>query len=118
MCVITLHEDEEGGRRPGNERKGRRQWRAGQGPRLATSVLFGSAAPRIRTRHCRAKIGSVAGPAQSAVPVVASSDLCRATMHGAAQALNRARAIGAAKSVSFKKTDRVRFKISFQKVLK
>ena len=52
------------------------------------------------------------------IPVVATSDLCRATMHGVAQAFGRARAIGAAKSVSFKKTDHVRFKISFQKVLK
>jgi len=39
-------------------------------------------------------------------------------MHGAAQAFDRARVIGAAKSVVFKKTDRVIFKISFQKILK
>ena len=39
-------------------------------------------------------------------------------MHGAAQAFGHARAIGAAKSVSLKKIDRVRFKINFQKVLK
>jgi len=39
-------------------------------------------------------------------------------MHGAAQEFRRAREIGAAKSVSLKKTDSVRFKISFQKVLK
>ena len=60
-------------------------------------------------------------PTTSAIAfsVVATSDLCRATMHDVAQAFGRARAIGAAKSVSFKKkTDRVRFKISFQKVLK
>jgi len=44
--------------------------------------------------------------------------LCRATMHGATQAFGRARTIGAAKSVSLKKTYRVRFKINFQKVLK
>ena len=49
---------------------------------------------------------------------LATSALCRATMHGAAQAFGRARAIGAAKSVSFKKTSSVRFKINFQKVLK
>ena len=35
-------------------------------------------------------------------PVVATSDLCRATMHGAAQAFDHARAIGAAESVSLK----------------
>jgi len=39
-------------------------------------------------------------------------------MHGATQAFGRARTIGEAKSVSFKKPDRVIFKISFQKVLK
>ena len=39
-------------------------------------------------------------------------------MHGAAQAFSRAMAIGVAKSVSFKKTKSVIFKISFQKVLK
>jgi len=50
--------------------------------------------------------------------VVTMSDRCRATMHGAAQAFGRASAIGAAKSVSLKKTCSVRFKISFQKVLK
>ena len=42
-------------------------------------------------------------------PAHATSALCRATMHGAAQVFGRARAIGAGKSVSFKKTDRVRF---------
>jgi len=36
-------------------------------------------------------------------------------MHGAAQAFGRAGAIGAAKSVSFKKNDSVRFKIIFKK---
>jgi len=39
-------------------------------------------------------------------------------MHDAAQAFGNARAIDAAKSVSLKKTENVRFKISFQKVLK
>ena len=38
--------------------------------------------------------------------------------HGAAQAFGRARAIGVTKSVSLKKTCSVRFKISYQKVLK
>ena len=46
------------------------------------------------------------------------SALCRVTMHSAAQAFGRARATGAAKSVSLKKTDSVRFKISFEKRLK
>jgi len=37
-----------------------------------------------------------------AISVAATSALCRATMHGAAQAFGRPRVIGAAKSVSFK----------------
>jgi len=40
---------------------------------------------------------------RSAISVVTTSARYRATMHGAAQAFGRARAIGAAKSVSFKK---------------
>ena len=55
---------------------------------------------------------------RSALLVAATSALYRAAMHGQAQAFGRARAIGAAKSVSLKKTDSVRFKISFEKVLK
>ena len=80
----------------------------------------GIAGPCVVAWHCRTKIGGVAGPAMStvAIPVVATSASCRATMHGAAQGFDRARAIGAAKSVSLKKTDHVRFKISFQKMLK
>jgi len=48
------------------------------------------------------------------------SALYRATMHGAVQAFGRAKAIDAAKSVSFKikKTDSVRFKIKLKKGLK
>ena len=34
---------------------------------LAAGLIFGSAEPRIRARHCRAKIGGAAGPATSAV---------------------------------------------------
>ena len=80
----------------------------------------GTAAPCAVARHFRAKIGGAAGPATStvAIPVVATSALCRATMHGAAQAFGHVREIAAAKSVSFKKNGGVRFKISFQKVLK
>ena len=55
---------------------------------------------------------------RSALLVVATSALCRATMHGATQVFGHARTICAVKSVSLKKTDSVRFKISFQKVLK
>ena len=40
---------------------------------------------------------------RSALLVAATSALCRASMHGAAQAFGRARAIGVAKSVSWKK---------------
>jgi len=44
---------------------------------LATTLLAGSAAPRIRARHYRAKIGGAADPATSPinVPVVATSTL-------------------------------------------
>ena len=74
--------------------------------------LFGPAAPQIRARQALPR-------QRSQLQVVATSALCRATMHGAAQAFGRARAIGAAKSVSFlKKIESVRFKISFEKVLK
>ena len=72
---------------------------------LAAGLLFGSAAPRIRARHCRAKIGGVADPATS--PVSARSSPRHpsrgATMHDAAHAFHHAMAIGAAKSVSFEK---------------
>ena len=115
-------------------RGGRRaRWRAGTGGRgrgglaaptagLAASVLFGSAAPRIRARSTAPRsVARQALPRQrSAILVAATLALCRATMHGAAQAFGHARAIGAAKSVSFKikKTDGVRFKIKFKKWLK
>ena len=71
----------------------------------------GSAAPRSVARQALPR-------QRSALLVTATSALCRAIMHGAAQAYGRTRAIGAAKSVSLKKPDRVRFQISFQKVLK
>ena len=45
---------------------------------------------------------------RSPKPALATSALCRATMHDGAQAFGRVRAIGAAKSVSFfKKKPRV-----------
>ena len=64
------------------------------------------------TRLCRATDQGAALPRQDrwrdralprqrpALPVAATSALCRAAMHSAAQAFGRARAIGAAKSVS------------------
>jgi len=52
---------------------------------------------------------------RSVIPVAATSARCRATMHGTAQAFDRARTIGAAKSVSLKKTCSVRFKINYKK---
>ena len=60
-------------------------------------------------RLYRAKIGGATGPTTStvAIPVVATSASCRATMHDAAQEFGRARAIGAAKSVSFFKKNRL-----------
>ena len=104
----------------------RRRRLGGQGRRACgrsgsrAGYISAPAAPQIRARHCRAMVGGAAGPATSAPPrpARATSALCRATMHGAAQAFGRVRAIGAAKNVSFKKTDRVRFKINYQKVLK
>ena len=67
----------------------------------------GVAARAVYIWSCRAKVDGAAGAATSA--------LYRATMHGATQAFGRARAIDAAKSVSLKKTDSVRFKIIFKK---
>ena len=59
----------------------------------------GTAAPR--------SVAWQALPRQRSVLLVAAmSALCRATMHGATQAFSRARAIGVAKSVSFKKNQR------------
>ena len=64
--------------------------------------------PRGYTRLCRATDQGAALPRGRALPrqrsaflVAATSDLCRATMHGAAQAFDHARAIGAAKGVIF-----------------
>ena len=71
------------------------------------------------TRLCRAMDQGVALPCQDrwrgralprqrlALLVAATSALCRATMHDAAEAFGHARAIGAVKSVSFKKKPRV-----------
>ena len=49
-------------------------------------------------------------------PVVATSACCRATMHGAAQTFGRARAIGAAKSGSLKKTTVLDLKLVIKSV--
>ena len=53
----------------------------------------------------------------STFPVVATSALCRATMHGAAQAFGHAMAIGATKNVSFeeKKPTMLNLKLVFKK---
>ena len=59
----------------------------------------GTAAPRSLTWQALPR-------QQSSLLVAATSALCRATMHGAAQAFSRARAISAAKSVSFKKNQK------------
>jgi len=119
----------------GNE--GRRQWRAGLllfvvrrtaclatggrrsdarlcclGSGTSRGVIPGSTAPRIKARHCHAKIGGAAEPCHVSGQRFWSPP--RQT-----SAAPRARAIGVAKSVSFKnKTESVRFKISFEKVLK
>jgi len=53
----------------------------------------GTAAPRSLARQALPR-------QRSALLVTAMSAMCRATMHGAAQAFGRVRAIGAAKSVS------------------
>ena len=80
---------------------------------------FYSALPRHGSRRVTVAPRSMERQAlprqRSAIPVVATSALCRATMHVAAQTFGRARAIGAAKSVSLKKTDSVRFKIILKK---
>ena len=67
------------------------------------------------TRLCRAMDQGAALPRQDrwrgrtlprqrpALPVAATSALCRAAMHGAAQAFGHVRVIGAAKTVSFLK---------------
>ena len=91
---------------------GQRDWRRGLYPPLSRHGSGrGTAAPRSVARQALPS-------QQSAVPVVATSDLCRATMHGAAHAFGCARAIDAAKSVSLKKTDSVRFKIILKKRVK
>ena len=76
--------------------------------RAGTRYLFGSAAPWIRARQSPAR-------QRLALLVAATSALCRATMHGAAQAFSRARAIGAAKSVSLKKSTVLDLKLVFKK---
>ena len=79
----------------------------------------------IFIRLCRATDQGAAVPRQdrwrgralprhrSAIPVAATSARGRTTMHGAAQAFGRTREIDAAKNVSLKKIEDVRFKISF-----
>ena len=109
--------------RPARVLRGRGHWRqaGGQGACGRARGIY-SALPRHGSGRGTAAPRSVVRqqlPRQrSPKPVVATSVRCRATMHGAAQAFGRARAIGAAKSVSLKKTYSVRFKISYQKVLK
>ena len=71
----------------------------------------GIAAPRSLARQTLPR-------QRSAFLVAATSALCLATMHSAAQAFGRARKIDTAKSVSLKKIGDVKFKISFQKILK
>ena len=65
---------------------------------------FYSALPRHGSGRGSTALRSVARQAlprqRSAFLVAATSALCRATMHGAAQAFGRARIIGADKSVS------------------
>jgi len=80
---------------------------------------FYSALPRHGSRRVTAASRSMARQAlprqRSAIPVAATSALCRATMHGAAQVFGRARAIGAAKSVSLKKSTVLDLKLVFKK---
>ena len=62
----------------------------------AAEVIPGSAAPWIRARYCRAKIGGAAEPCH-----VSGQRFCSPPRQpsAAAQAFSRARTIGAAKSV-------------------
>ena len=87
------------------------RWRVGPacsavGWRVRTRGFY-SALPRHRSGRGTAAPRSVprqALPRQRSQPrVVATSALCRATMHDVAQIFDRARAIGVAKSVSLKK---------------
>jgi len=70
---------------------------------LATG--FYSALSRHGSRRGTAAPSLVARQAlphqRSAIPVAATSALCRATMHGATQVFGRARTIGATKNISF-----------------
>ena len=77
--------------------------KADRGRAARGRYLPGTAAPPIRTRHCRAKIGGTSDPATSAAMArgSATSSSRYATMHGAAQAFHRAMVIGVAKNVSF-----------------
>ena len=87
--------------------------RGGSYIRLCRAMDQGAAVPRQERWRGRAM------PRQrSALLVAATSALCRASMHGAAQAFGHVRAIGAAKSVSLKKIVSVRFKIILKKGLK
>ena len=73
---------------------------AGAAARLASAqagmtdsgVLFGAAAPKSVARQTLPR-------QRSANPVTATSALCRATMHGVAQAFGHAKTIGASKIV-------------------
>jgi len=107
-------------------RGGRRGWRRaaavvtdGRGTDAYAALLLGQRDWRRWLYPALPRHGSGRGRAfprqRSAVMVAATSGLCRAAMHGAAQAFGRARAIGAAKSVSLKKIDNVRFKIILKK---
>ena len=58
----------------------------------------GTAAPRSLARQALPR-------QRSALLVATTSAMCRATMHDVAQAFDRAREIGAAKSVSLKKAE-------------
>ena len=124
--MITLNEAKEGGRRPGNGREGREgdgnggpgadstwEWWEGaarksstalrqtEGERLAGDIYL--ALPRHRSGRVTAAPRSVARqtlPRHRSSPRHPSR---RATVHGVALAFWRARKIGVAKSVSFRK---------------
>ena len=76
-----------------------RERRLGRFAARAAGLAAAEVIPGSSARWC----GRVLSRQRSALLVAATSALCRATMHGAAQVFGRAMAIDVAKSVSFLK---------------
>ena len=92
------------------------------GPRLVIFFLLPAQSPALPRRDGRRGLAASRSVAWQSlatsmviVLVTATSDLCRATMHGVAQVFGRARVIGVAKSVSFKKPTVLDLKLVLKK---